>query len=238
VPVGGKGRLHSFPDVLESIFGQRDVAFEVIVVEQSETPLHRRLVPPGAKYIQIDGLQVNGYNKCACLNAGVRASVAPYVLLHDGDIVVTADYLREIVRRLDAGFEAVQPVRFLFYLGEKDTLRYIDSGGSKLPARVAEVRQNFAGGSVALRRDAFWAIGGMDEAFAGWGQEDVEFQDRLRTLHVFRGRFAPAMHLWHPDIRHSVGRANRRLSEELSALDPSVRIARLLARSAPEPGSV
>ncbi len=54
-----------------------------------------------------------------------------------------------------------------------------------------------AGGSIALSRDAFHAIGGYDESFVGWGGEDNEFWERAQTRRVWPYGYLPFVHLWH-----------------------------------------
>jgi hypothetical protein len=50
-----------------------------------------------------------------------------------------------------------------------------------------------------MPREAFEAVGGMDERFRGWGGEDVSFLRALDTLWV-KHKNTPndVLHLWHP----------------------------------------
>lgn len=54
---------------------------------------------------------------------------------------------------------------------------------------------------LLLHREAFEAVGGMDEVFRGWGQEDAAFAQALVRL-VGRRHTLPGFcfHLWHPRI--------------------------------------
>jgi GT2 family glycosyltransferase len=54
-----------------------------------------------------------------------------------------------------------------------------------------------AGGSMAITAEAYNRVGGMDEAFRGWGGEDNEFWDRCLTLPTWIWGYEPIVHLWH-----------------------------------------
>ncbi len=65
--------------------------------------------------------------------------------------------------------------------------------------------------NLALFREDFIAINGMDENYQGWGFEDSDLVVRLQNNHVKRkdGRyFVPVIHLWHPHNRHPISSAN------------------------------
>lgn len=196
LPVGGASRYAALGAVVESFRRQTAGDLELIVVEQSAGPAPAGLLPPGVIRLPIpgDGGE-EGFNKSRLMNAAVRIARAPWVLLHDADIVVPRGYVEAVLARAAAGWEAVRPIRFLFYLDKEQTTRVMGGG---LPARIERVAQNFPGGSVAVRREMYWQLGGHDERFVGWGGEDTEFLDRLRTCREFPGHFAPALHLWHP----------------------------------------
>jgi hypothetical protein len=59
------------------------------------------------------------------------------------------------------------------------------------------VFQNWKGGTIAIRRDAFFELGGFDEGFVDWGGEDDEFYDRCGALTHCRYSYLPFVHLWH-----------------------------------------
>jgi hypothetical protein len=178
---------------------------EVIAVEHSSVPEYEKACGPGVRYVHIARASGAAFNKSRALNAGVRASRGSVVVLHDGDILVPVDYVASVLDRIGRGFEGLQPVRLLFYLGE-DVTRRILHDGFALPASVQSVGHNYPGGSTVATRAVFEAIGGHDERFDERGGDDIDFLDRLKTRRFFAGGYLPAVHLWHatdPTFRNS-----------------------------------
>jgi predicted glycosyltransferase involved in capsule biosynthesis len=87
------------------------------------------------------------------------------------------------------------------------------------------------GGSIAITRAAYLAIGGMDEGFVGWGGEDNEFWERAQTLRVWSYGCLPYVHLWHPSQPRKYDSANPTLIryQSLTAIDPHKRIELLVS---------
>jgi glycosyltransferase involved in cell wall biosynthesis len=214
LPVGGVERLENFRLVLDVLQNQTQSDIEYLVVEESEHPQYRDALPTGVRHLHQRSKPGRSFNKSSLLNLGVRNANAPVVLLHDVDIVVPANYVEVALRFLDRGFDAVRPIRFLFYLDKTQSARLRSHTGLGDGLRIPVVTQNSQGGSTLVRRAAYMQIGGHDESFEGWGGEDVEFLDRLKTLRLFRGGFMPALHLWHKesDGKSDSGKNLRRLS--------------------------
>ena len=229
LPVAGADRISIFQGTLASLLAQDCGSLEIIVAEQGKRALYRHDLPHGVKHILIPpNRQEDGFNKSRAFNAGVRAATAPVVLLHDADTVVPRSYIRTILDRLQSGWEAVRPLRFLFCMERDESERFVGNQGAALPSRVSAVMQNFPGCSIAVRREVYWRIGGHDERFVGWGGEDLEFLDRLKTTRLFAGGYAPAIHLWHPHAaKKANGDRNNGLMEQLRAEPVGQRIERL-----------
>ena len=229
LPVMGADRIPLFRGTLASLLGQDCSGVEIIVAEQGEQAHYRHHLPCGVRHLLIG--RVNGeedFSRSRAFNVGVLASAAPVVLLHDADTIVPRSYVRSILDRLQAGWDAVRPLRFLFCFDQKESEQFLASGGAAMPAQVSSVMQNFSGCSVAVRREVYWQIGGHDERFVGWGGEDLEFLDRLRTTRLFGGGYAPAIHLWHPPaVKKAIGDRNNDLMERLRGQPPGERIERL-----------
>lgn len=227
IPVGGRDRHAALMAVLRAFLRQTIREIEIIVVEQGLAPLGAGALPAGVRYLgEAGGAEEAGFNKSRLLNAGVRLARAPWVLLHDADIVVPARYVEAILVRGRAGWEAVRPIRFLFYAGREESAGFIAHG--RLSGSIERVTQNFPGASTAITREAYGAIGGHDEGFVGWGGEDTEFLDRLRTRRLFPGHFAPALHLWHPPAaKKSSGDRNQGRLDRQMALPAAARIRAL-----------
>ena len=227
IPIGGQARMGALRAVVESFRRQSVTALEIIVLEQSEAPQVQSCLPAGVRYAHVPTSQgAEGFNKSLLLNEGVRRARAAWVLLHDADIVVPQAYLAEVLARAAQGWEAVRPIRLLFYL-DADSSSALAARGelAGIPDRVSH---NFPGGSTAVRRDVYWEIGGHDEAFVGWGGEDTEFLDRLRTRRLFPGHFAPALHLWHPAApKKATGDRNQDLLDSRLAVPAVERIRSL-----------
>lgn len=55
---------------------------------------------------------------------------------------------------------------------------------------------------VAMRRDCFLEIGGMNENLVGWGPDDVDFNRRAAERWPHRRVHGEVVHLWHGDRRN------------------------------------
>ncbi len=94
-----------------------------------------------------------------------------------------------------------------------------------------------AGGSLAMTRTAFLAIGGYDESFVGWGGEDNEFWERAHTRRVWPYGYLPMVHLWHSAQPRKTDSDNPTLRryEALSRISVDERIAALRKREFGQP---
>jgi len=199
IPHRGSERDAHLHAVIRSIASLK-VPVECIVVEQDNEARLSGL-PGNTRYLHVPGADGDtAWNKCLALNAGAAAARGRILVFHDGDILVPDGYGRELVRLFDeAAMEVAFPQRFLFYLRESFTSRLLEHGDSKALCQAVpeRVNQNWVGGTVAIRRDAFERIGGYDTRFTGWAGEDLEFFDRCQLLRGWFHGYIPFVHLWH-----------------------------------------
>lgn len=197
---GGRSRLPQLCLTLKSLFAQTDIDLECVVVDQSEDPVFAEL-PPEIIYRHLTKCSVDqGWHKSWAYNVGARLATGEILVFHDGDICVPVNYGSAVVQTLSHdGWQAASLQRFLFYLNDSDTQRAERTqrfSPSDVPLKVF---QNWKGGTIAIRRDAFFSVGGFDEGFVDWGGEDDEFYDRCRqAIPHCRFGFLPFVHLWHP----------------------------------------
>jgi len=60
------------------------------------------------------------------------------------------------------------------------------------------IYRNQPGGWCVIHRDAYFAVGGQDMGFHGWGYEDTAFVDAVSAVVAPAKRRGAAIHLWHP----------------------------------------
>ena len=231
----GMARLPHLLATLRSIAGQTDVAVECVVVEQAvEREIESRL-PPWVRYVHTPPPDTDPgtdyeYNRAWTLNAGARAARGELLVLHDNDMLVPSRYAAELVARMREGWDFLDLKRFTFYLPEDVTQRFFHSATLRtdVPSMIV---QNLRGASIAASRRAYFAIGGFDESFVGWGGEDNKFWERAEVGgRVDAYGYLPFVHLFHaPQKGKLQGReapAVRRYVE-LKAIAPEERIRRL-----------
>jgi N-terminal domain of galactosyltransferase/Glycosyl transferase family 2 len=228
----GISRLPHLLCTLLSIAAQREVSFECLVVEQSETPEIKSALPDWVRYVHTPLPTVGmPYSRSLAFNMGVRMAKGDLLILHDNDMLVPESYAAEILKRYKQGYELINLKRFIFYLTEAHSTD-IFSRRVLLVDRPAEaIVQNLeAGGSIAIGRAAYMSIGGFDESFVGWGGEDNEFWERAQVLTVWPYGYLPVIHLWHPPQagKHDKANLNLKLFAEKLAI-PAVRRAQELA---------
>lgn len=229
----GRARLPLLLKTIESIAAQ-SLPVECIVVEQAATPVAGPQLPSWVKHIhQAIASDDAPYNRSETFNIGARAARSNLLVFHDNDILVPEDYAAAVAGVHAQGWEFIDLKRFVFYLSEAQTNEVLRA--TSVPSMAAErITQNMlAGGSVGADRDAFFAIGGFDESFSGWGGEDNDFWDRAATRATWSFATLPFVHLWHAPQREKIttepsgGRA-RML--EIENVPPEERIRRLTQR--------
>lgn len=231
----GLARLPNLLVTLESIAAQVAANIECIVVEQSATPEVKDKLPGWIRYIHTplphgDML----YCRAWAFNVGAHAAQGETLVLHDNDMMVPADYAKEVLTRRKDGYEAMNLKRFIFYLSERHSAAVIAEGKHLAGRPPQVVVQNLeAGGSLAIAREAYFRIGGFDESFIGWGGEDNEFWERVQTLRVWPYGYLPIVHLWHANQtgKFESERETTKLLETRSAIPPQERIAELTSRA-------
>jgi N-terminal domain of galactosyltransferase len=229
----GDRRLPHLLKTLESIAAQHDVGIECLVVEQDVEARLRGRLPGWVRHLHTPPPAADmPFCRSWAFNVGARYARGDLLVLHDNDLLLSADYASRSLSRMRAGFDVINLKRFGFYLSEAHT-HEIFAGRSRIIDHPPEsiVQNLLGGGSVAIARETYMRIGGMDEGFVGWGGEDAEFWERAQTLRVWPYGSLPYVHLWHPAQSGKYQGDNPTLTRyrELSAVDPVKRIERLSA---------
>jgi len=218
---------------IRSILAQAEVCVECIVVDQSREPSLNDLLPSSVRLLhrpRPSGLE--GWRKAWAFNQGAREAGGNILVFHDGDIVCPTGYAQSLFQTIgDNGAASIQ--RFLFNLNQTDTESLFRSGNWPHQLQPERVRQNWEGGTIAVKREAFFKLGGYDEGFVGWGGEDNEFFNRCKSVGHFTFGFVPFVHLWHASQVDKHITDNRNISQILNErllIDTQQRISELTAR--------
>jgi hypothetical protein len=227
----GEARLPHLLSTLASIAAQREVAIECLVVEQAVHPMLQDRLPSWVRHVHTPPPAADmEYCRSWAFNVGVRHARGRILVLHDNDLLVPQDYGASLLSHFREGYEMVNLKRFVFYLAATHTAEVLESRAKLADFAPEAIMQNAeCGGSIAVLREAYERIGGMDESFVGWGGEDNEFCERARTLRVWPYAYLPFVHLWHPAQpgKQRLDNPTLRRFKELSAIPAAERIARL-----------
>jgi hypothetical protein len=225
----GNARLPHLLATIKSIAGQAGAAVECLVVEQDAEPQLVGRLPSWVRHIPAPPPKADmPYSRSWAFNIGAHHARGEVLVLHDNDMLVTSDYAASILLRLRQGHDVVGLKRYIFYMTERHTAAYFEGRASLLDMAPEAITQNLdGGGSVAISRDAYARIGGMDEQFIGWGGEDNEFWERALTQQVWSYGYLPMWHLWHAAQPGKKTNAGRETFLKASAIDPIERIRRL-----------
>jgi hypothetical protein len=229
----GLDRLPALLMTLSAIAGQVGCRIECVVVEQD---WERRIAPYLPSWVRYKHAPLDHpdmrYSRSRAFNEAAALAQAQCVIFHDNDLLVPCDYAALVRNYLQKGFEVINLKRFIFYLNERDTSRTLEHCNVNTRGTLKAVVQNLeAGGSVGMDIRTYWAIGGFDASFVGWGGEDNELWERAKTRKVYEYGFLPMVHLWHRDQTDKVDSQRRGVEhyETLTKVPALVRIERLVS---------
>jgi hypothetical protein len=199
---GGAERLRNLRAVVDRL--RREGVRNVIVVEMDARPAARTHVE-AAGYRYVFAEQETTFHKTRAMNVAIPLVATPTLLWLDGDIPVTAGFLRDAGRELrERALDCLVPYTRVRYLAADETEGVL--AGTLDPAACdggsfQHASRGLRGGAVLVRTAFVKRWGGMCEAFHGWGGEDNAFYDRagvLGRVGVTERAEVELCHLHHP----------------------------------------
>lgn len=189
-------RKPSVRTVVNNLRAQRFPAVEIIVVEHDNAK--RVNLGPGIEYLFIG--DHGKFNKSASYNHGVLKSSHKKLVLHDADLLVRGKYTTIINGILDK-YDAAHIGSRVMYMSHTTTNCINEQHDVNDEQCCDRLVGYFEGGSIAINKSAFLKIGGFDEDFVGYGNEDTEFFDRVaKATKLFNERSEKFIHLWHSRV--------------------------------------
>jgi GT2 family glycosyltransferase len=163
--------------------------YEVIVAIDGSEDGTRELVGQFSAPYPVRALWQPNRGRAAACNAGARAATGEILVLLDDDMEAAPGLLAAHIGAhpvgSSVGVVGAVPVVDL----ESRTAQFIAARFERHAAKLQQADyslklRDFYSGSFSIRRDVFWAVGGFDEAFRIYGNEDLELALRLRRAGV------------------------------------------------------
>lgn len=191
---------------LRALDGQREVRFEVVVVDNGSTDGTVERLPVEWPAVRLIALATN-HGFAAAVNAGIRAARAPIVVLLNNDTEVAPRWLVSVIEPLRADPTVGSCASRILDFTHRDR---VDSAGDQLGLVASQIGHGDRNGprfdvprevlsacaaAAAYRRDALQAIGGFDEWHFAY-LEDVDVGIRLQ-LAGYRCRYVPEAVVYH-----------------------------------------
>jgi GT2 family glycosyltransferase len=185
---------------LDSLQQQSQPDFQVILVDYGSTTENSRRIQellehyPFCKTIYTD---TRGWvwNRGAALNIGAKQAETKYLFFTDIDIVYDVDFVAEATRQMREDV-------FLIPDTVRVPRRFKD--WEQVPqGKYKHTFKSIKGWGIACYpKEIFEKIGGFDEQYAYWSNEDYEIAQRVRRCGIegIRARQLYAYHQWHPRI--------------------------------------
>lgn len=148
----------------------------------------------------VDGEQ-EAFSLAAARNVAVRQAEmegADVVVICDSDTLIEESALLDGIVAARELERVILPFNLFRALGQRESIMVMNGRNPITMPDIGSLTWS-VGGAFVTTPEAWWALGGQDERFTGWGCEDTAFSlvaDRLRRSHV---RIPGTIHhLWHP----------------------------------------
>ncbi len=189
-------------------------AYEVVVVDDGSTDDTAAVVARWADALSVRYLHQRNAGRAAARNRGARAARFAVLLFLDADVWPEKGVLAaHAAHYRDGGRVAVQgPSRthpaskVNLFMEVKELFPDLTPRRPRDLSPYHVITRNFS-----VRAEDFWRVGGFDEAFVGYGWEDIELGIRLRRSGV-RIHWEPKAVSWHYHVE-DLETARRKMEE-------------------------
>lgn len=190
VPV--RGRPDLLHNCLVSLSHQSCLpeAYEVVICDDGSAEDLRPVIE-GIRSKRIRLISQDQRGPAAARNLGIRSTSSPVLVFVDSDVILDGDFLRVLLRELDAHPEWEGAEACLIPIGELE--------GPLWEAPFAPNGGRYQTAAIAYRRQVLEAAGGFDEDFRLAACEDVELA--MRVLERGPIGFVPEAKAFHPRRR-------------------------------------
>ncbi len=199
-------RLDSLREVIPALLRSdvRPDRFEIVVADsQSDDGTAAYLAAISAEHPNVRHLPGPYNGRAMARNAGVAASRGPVVLFTDADIIASPDLIARHLEHHTRG-EAIAAVGMEVQVDSlADYERKRADAALRAPLHGERPKRltwlYFLTGNASVRREDLDRVGGFDEAFTGYGHEDLELGYRLQRAGVAIVYEPRAVNYhWHP----------------------------------------
>lgn len=205
-------------DCLDSLRLQKGCEFKTILVDNASSDGSYELVRDKYPEVRLMRFRENtGFSKA--VNAGIRASDTPFVILLNNDTVVLPGFVRELVKAIEKSRDIFSVGAKMLQMGSPDktddagdfysALGWAYARGKDRPAeqftRSADIFSVCAGAAI-YRRNLLAKLGLFDERHFAY-LEDIDIGYRAR-IHGYRNRFEPRAKVLHAGSASSGSRYN------------------------------
>jgi hypothetical protein len=142
---------------------------------------------------------LNTFNKSALINYSLNNIniKSDFVMLLDGDVYFKFKILEDQIPIL-YDEKVIKPFSECVYLPESNTLEFIKKRKINLTGGFKKISA-LGGGAIILKSSLIKDPSvRYDENFSGWGWEDIDFGDSIRSKFSIKTLQQPAVHLYHP----------------------------------------
>lgn len=169
-----------------------------------------------------------GWSKGTAVAQARAQTDADILVVHDADVMVSAEALEAAVSAVRDGAPWAIPHREVYRLAQLATITALTDTSPTGVASGTDLDRppyvGYAGGGITVVRADVWDACPIDPRFTGWGSEDEAWGWALGCLygHPWRG-ISPLIHYYHP---HAAPGARRATSPEAHLLWRSYRAHR------------